>query len=135
VKAMVLVSATSYFPAQARQIMRAYPDNLPAAERENLRRRHPGGDTQIDALLASTKGFADSNDDMNFTPAHLGTITARTLIVQGDRDPLYPLEISVEMAKAIPRSSLWIMPDAGHGPVLGEPWPEFLKTAAVFLHG
>ena len=135
VKAMVLVSATSYFPAQARQIMRAYPDNLPAAERENLRRRHPGGDTQIDALLASTKGFADSNDDMNFTPAHLGTITARTLIVQGDRDPLYPLEISVEMAKAIPRSSLWIMPDAGHGPVLGERWPEFLKTAAVFLHG
>jgi len=30
VKAMVLVSATSYFPAQARPIMRAYPDSLPA---------------------------------------------------------------------------------------------------------
>src|SRR2546429_7843972 len=30
VKAMVLVSATPYFPAQARPIMRAYPDSLPA---------------------------------------------------------------------------------------------------------
>jgi hypothetical protein len=76
VKAMVLVSATSYFPAQARLIMRQYPDNLPVAERENLRRRHPGGDAQIEALLPSTKAFADSYDDMNFTP-HLGRITAR----------------------------------------------------------
>jgi len=135
VEAMVLVSATSYFPAQARPIMRQYPDNLPDAERENLRRRHPGGDAQINALLASTKAFADSYDDMNFTSPYLGRITARTLIVQGDRDPLYPLQISVDMASAIPRSSLWIIPNAGHGPVLGQRWPEFLKTAAAFLGG
>jgi pimeloyl-ACP methyl ester carboxylesterase len=135
VEAMVLVSATSYFPAQARTIMRQYPDNLPDADRENLRQRHPGGDAQIDALLASTKAFADSYDDMNFTSPYLGRITARTLIVQGDRDPLYPLQISVDMASAIPRSSLWIIPNAGHGPVLGQRWPEFLKTAAAFLGG
>jgi pimeloyl-ACP methyl ester carboxylesterase len=135
VKAMVLVSATSYFPAQARPLMRAYPDNLPPAERENLRRRHPGGDAQIEAILASTKSFADSYDDLNFTPPYLGRITARTLIVQGDRDPLYPVEISFEMARAIPRSSLWTVPGAGHGPVLGERWPEFLKTAGAFLRG
>jgi pimeloyl-ACP methyl ester carboxylesterase len=70
---------------------------------------------------------------MNFTPPFLSTIQARTLIVQGDRDPLYPVEISVEMAKSIPNSSLWIIPNAGHGPVLGNNWPEFLKTAAAFL--
>jgi pimeloyl-ACP methyl ester carboxylesterase len=39
------------------------------------------------------------------------------------------------MAKAIPRSSLWIVPNAGHGPVLGERWLEFLKTAETFLRG
>jgi pimeloyl-ACP methyl ester carboxylesterase len=132
-KAMVLVSATPYFPAQARHIMREYPDSLSEHQREILRRRHPGGDAQIQALLASTQGFADSHDDMNFTPPHLSTIRARTLIVQGDRDPLYPVDLSVEMAKAIPLSSLWIVPNSGHGPVIGERWPEFLKTAAAFL--
>jgi pimeloyl-ACP methyl ester carboxylesterase len=133
VKAMILVSATPYFPAQARPIMRQYPDSLTEAQWEILRGSHLGGDTQITALLASTKAFADSYDDMSFTPPHLSTIQARTLIVQGDRDPLYPVEISVEMAKAIPRSSLWIVPNGGHGPVFGERWAKFLKMAAAFL--
>ena len=100
-----------------------------------MRRRHPGGDAQIKTLLENTRAFADSYDDLSFTPPHLSTIKARTLIVQGDRDPLYPVEISVEMARAIPRSSLWIVPNGGHGPIGGERWPEFVKTAAAFLHG
>ncbi|HXY49628.1 MAG TPA: alpha/beta hydrolase [Terriglobales bacterium] len=70
---------------------------------------------------------------MTFTPPSLSTIQARTLIVQGERDPLYPVELSVEMARAIPQSSLWIVPNAGHGPVIGERWPEFQKLAASFL--
>lgn len=133
VKAMVLVSATPYFPAQARAIMRQYPESVSEAHREYLRRSHPGGDVQIDAILASGASFADSYDDMNFTPPYLSTIQARTLIVQGDRDPLYPIELSVGMTNAIPHANLWIVPNGGHGPVMGETWPEFLKTAALFL--
>jgi len=133
IKAMVLVSATPYFPAQARSIMRQYANSVTEQQWEFLRRRHPGGDEQIQAILASTEAFADSYDDMSFTPPHLATIQARTLIVQGDRDPLYPVELSVEMAKAIPQSSLWIVPDGGHGPVIGERWPEFIETAGAFL--
>jgi pimeloyl-ACP methyl ester carboxylesterase len=133
ITAMVLVSATPYFPAQARSIMSQYPDNLPEQQREILRRRHPGGDEQIKAILASTKSFATSYDDLNFTPPLLSTIQARTLIIQGDRDPLYPLELSVEMTKAIPNSRLWIVPNAGHGPVIGARWPEFIKASAHFL--
>ncbi len=56
----------------------------------------------------------------------LGKITARTLIVQGDRDPFYPLQISVDMAAAIPESSLWIVPGAGHGPIGEERYWNFL---------
>ena len=133
IKAMVLVSATPYFPARARLLMRQYAKSLPEEQWEILRRRHPGGDEQIRLLLASTDAFTESYDDMSFTPPHLSTIRARTLIVQGDRDPLYPVEMSVEMAKAIPQSSLWIVPNSGHGPVIGERWPEFLKTAVAFL--
>jgi pimeloyl-ACP methyl ester carboxylesterase len=135
VKAMVLVSATPYFPEQARAIMRQYRANIPEQQWEVLRRTHPGGDEQIQAILASTEAFADSYDDMNFTPPQLATIRARTLIVQGDRDPLYPVELSVEMARAIPQSSLWIVPNGGHGPVIGERWSEFLVSAATFLAG
>jgi len=133
VKAIVLVSATPYFPAQARAIMRRYPETLPPEEWDRLRGSHPQGDTQIKALRESAAAFADSYDDMNFTPPYLSTIQARTLIVQGDRDPLYPAEISVEMAKAIPNASLWIIPHAGHGPVIGARWSEFIKTSAAFL--
>jgi pimeloyl-ACP methyl ester carboxylesterase len=133
VKSMVLVSATSYFPAQARSVMRQYHDRLPEQEWARLRQCHPGGDAQIKALLASAKGFADSYDDMNFTPPYLSTIQARTLIVQGDRDPFYPVEISVEMAKALPRSSLWIIPNGSHVPIGGERWPEFVNAVGTFL--
>lgn len=133
VQAMVLVSATPYFPAQARQIMREYSQNLPDSEWARLRKSHAGGDSQINAILASTTAFADTYDDMNFTPPLLSTIKARTLIIQGDRDPLFPVGLSVEMAKAIPNSSLWIIPDAGHGPVIGESWPDFVKRASAFL--
>jgi pimeloyl-ACP methyl ester carboxylesterase len=130
---MVLVSATPYFPVQAGLIMRQYADSLPDEQRVVLRQSHPGGDPQIDALLSSTRAFADSYDDMDFTPPLLSTMQARTLIVQGDRDPLYPLELSVEMAKAIPQSGLWIIPDSGHGPILGEKWDQFLATAFAFV--
>jgi pimeloyl-ACP methyl ester carboxylesterase len=131
--AMVLVSATPYFPAQARPMMGRYADSLPDEQWEHLRRIHPGGDAQIQVILASTAALADGYDDMSFTPPHLSTIRARTLIVQGDRDPLYPVELSVEMAKAIPQSGLWIVPNSGHGPIIGERWPEFLKTTVTFL--
>ena len=131
--AMVLVSATPYFPLQARTIMAQYPDNLPEEQWEILRRRHPGGDEQIKAILASAKSFATSYDDLNFTPPLLATIQARTFTIQGDRDPLYPVELSVGMFKAIPNSRLWIVPNAGHGPVIGPRWREFIHASIAFL--
>jgi pimeloyl-ACP methyl ester carboxylesterase len=130
---MVLVSATPYFPAQARPIMRAFPNHVPENQWEAFRRVHLGGDRQIKALLESASAFADSYDDMNFTPPFLSKISARTLIVQGDRDPFYPVEISVEVARAIPQSSLWVVPNSGHVPVIGDRWQEFLNTVARFL--
>ena len=133
ITAMVVVSATPYFPTQARDIMSQYGDNLPEEQWEILRRRHPGGDEQIKAILASTKSFLTSYDDLNFTPPLLSTIKARAFIIQGDRDPLYPVELSVEMFKAIPNSRLRIVPNAGHGPVIGPRWPEFIQTASAFL--
>lgn len=136
VKAMVIVSATSYFPEQARVAMRKFSfAGLPEREQQAMRQRHKHGEAQLQAIVDCVHSMADSYEDMNFTPPLLSTIKARTLIVQGDRDFLYPIEISVEMKKAIPNSSLWIMPNANHGPIFGDPSGIFVKTATEFLRG
>jgi pimeloyl-ACP methyl ester carboxylesterase len=135
-EAMVLVSATPYFPAQTRAIMRQVsPDNRTEAEWEQMRQWHKHGDEQIRALWTMANSFKDSYDDMNFTPPYLSTIAARTLIVHGDRDPLYPINMAVELYSAIPRSYLWIIPNGGHGPIFGKMVDQFVETSLAFLSG
>jgi pimeloyl-ACP methyl ester carboxylesterase len=136
VEAMVLVSATPYFPDQARAIMQQVsPDNRTEAEWNQMRQWHKHGDEQIRALWKMANAFKDSYDDMNFTPPLLSTITARNLIVHGDRDPLYPVEMAVQLYTSIPRSYLWVIPNGGHGPIFGEMADEFAKTSLAFLNG
>lgn len=43
-------------------------------------------------------------------------------MIQVDRDPLYPVEVSVQMANSIPNSSLWVVSGAGHGPIISAGW-------------
>jgi pimeloyl-ACP methyl ester carboxylesterase len=135
-EAMVLVSATPYFPEQARAIMRQVtPEGHTEAEWQQMRQWHKHGDEQIRALWKMTNAFKDSYTDMSFTPPHLATITARTLIVHGDRDPLYPVPLALEMYTAIPHASLWVVPNGGHGPIFGEQTAEFVQHALAFLRG
>lgn len=134
IAAMVLVSATPYFPEQARTIMRELtPENRTDAEWQQMRQWHPQGDEQIRKLWRQMNALKDSYDDMNFTPPYLSTITARTLIVHGDRDPLYPVNLAVEMYTAIPLASLWVVPNGGHGPIFGDLTNRFVETALWFL--
>ena len=132
---MVLVSATMYFPEQARAVMRQVPapDQQPTKEWETMRKRHHLGDQQIVALWEWTRAMKDSYDDMNFTPPYLSRIKASTLIVSGDRDFLYPVEMAVEMYRAIPRSALWVVPNGSHGPVFLEAASQFVQTALAFF--
>jgi pimeloyl-ACP methyl ester carboxylesterase len=134
--AMVLVSATPYYPAEARRAMAALSaDALGEDEWQVLRARHPRGDAQIRMLYEQGRAFKDSYDDMAFTPPLLSTITARTLIVHGDRDPLYPVRLAFEMHAAIPDSHLSVVPNGGHGPIFGAHAVEFVRTSLAFLRG
>jgi len=131
---MVVVSAPPYFPSQARVVMRqASPSMFGDVEMERMRARHRYGDAQIEQLLACTRAFADSYDDVAFTPPLLATISADTLIVFGDRDPFYPVSQAFDLHAAIPRSHLWVVPDGGHGPIFGQNAPLFAKSALAFL--
>jgi len=131
---MIHVSGTPRFPDQARAIMKTMTEEgRSPAEWEQMRGRHHLGDDQIRALWRHTREFADDRDDMNFTAAKLSTIAATTLIVHGDRDPLYPVEQAVELFRGIPNASLWVVPGGGHGPIFGEQAVPFVKAATAFL--
>ena len=136
VEAMVLVSATPYFPAQVRAAMAQLSvDSFSDSEWAAQRQRHVHGDAQIRMLYDQMRGLKDSYDDMAFTPPLLGTITASTLVVHGDRDPLYPVELAIEMYRSIPASALWVVPNGGHGPIFGPLAAPFVDTALSFLRG
>jgi len=134
VEAMVLVAPATCYSNAARAIMRNSASLDPSTEAlAAMGETHRRGDDQIRALCRQPALFAATFDDMNFTVPYLSTITARTLIVNGDRDPLLPVEQFVEMYRAIERSALWIVPGGGHGPIFGE-WREaFARTAIAFL--
>ena len=133
---MIVISAPPYFPAQARAIQRQFSfASLSEAEKTAMRERSKGGQKQIEWLMEQTQAMAATYDDVNFTPPVLGTITARTLIIFGDIDPLYPVRLAFELRESIPRSSLWVVPNAGHGPVFGPNAVRFGETANAFLRG
>ena len=88
---------------------------------------------QIVALWEWARAMKDSYDDVNFTPASQSRITASPLIVYGDRDLLYPVEMAVDMYRAIPRSALWVVPNGGHGPIFFDAAPLFVQTALSFF--
>jgi len=98
-----------------------------------MRGSHKHGDIQITKLWDWTRGLEDSYDDMNFTPPSLSRVTALTLIVYGDRDPLYPVEMAVAMYRAIARSFLWVVPNGSHSPIFGDAAPQFAQTALKFF--
>ena len=136
VMAMVLASATSYFPEQARVLMRDRSgDSITDEEWRRLRQTHHYGDEQIQSLIEQSRSWSDRFDDMNFTPPYLASISARALIIYGDRDFLYPLNIAVEMYAAIPHSYLWIVPNGDHLPVFNNPLVPFTVAVLPFLRG
>ena len=135
IDAMVIVSATPRFPDALREAAAQFTpeafDRLADKERDALRQRHVHGDDQIRALYAMTRSFATSHDDMAFTRSQLKWITARTLIVHGDRDPYYPVEMAIELFRGIPESALWVVPYGGHGPIFGPLAPAFVRQAVA----
>ena len=134
IEAMIHVSGTPRFPEPARAIMRSMTEaGRSDTEWTEMRDRHAHGDDQIRALWRNAREFADDRQDMNFDAASLSAITARVLVVHGDRDPLYPVELAVELYRAIPTSALWVVPGGGHGPIFGDRAGAFVTTAATFL--
>jgi pimeloyl-ACP methyl ester carboxylesterase len=135
IDSMVLISATTHFPDQARAIMRAASfRTMPQEVQEMYRECAKRGDEQISQLIAQFNALGENHDDMNFTEQDLSGITARTLVVHGDRDRFFPVDISVSIYRSIPDAALWIIPGGEHAPIY-DPIVPFTSTALRFLDG
>jgi pimeloyl-ACP methyl ester carboxylesterase len=133
IDAMIVVSGAHYFPEQAKAVMRqTTPESAPEAVWTQMRAFHPRGDEQILALWRQAHDFVNG-DDPHFTPAQLAGIRARTLLMHGGADALYPTDVIEELRASIPGAQLWVIPDAGHAPVFGDRTAPFLDRALAFL--
>ena len=81
-------------------------ENLSQEERDYYRKIHFYGDEQIRLLIDQFHNIKDSYDNMNFISPLLSTITAKTSIIHGDRDPYFPVSIAIDMYNSIPHAHL-----------------------------
>ena len=137
IESMVLIGTPYYISEQHQAIIRERTPDSEHWDWEKLRQRHMYGDEQIRALLTHFHNTNANDADMNFTASQLSTITAKTLIVSGDRDAFYPVSMPVEMYNAIPNSYLWVVPNGVHGSVgSSEQTEQFANTSFLeFLQG
>lgn len=133
VQSLVLIGTTPEFGDRARMIMRSTVEGLPPEMEQLYRQCLSRGDDQLSELAAQFAGFADSYDDMNLTEQQLSQITIPTLIVHGDSDAIFPIEVPVALYRSIPDSALWIVPGGDHVPIYGPVAPEFLRVALNHL--
>jgi len=136
IEAMVVIGVGTYLPTSCRQILAKTDGDAFSEETwQQYRAIHPGGDAQIRALFDWVASLADSYEDMAFTPPHLATIKARTLVVHGDRDYCFPASMAWDIYQAIPKAYLWVVPNGGHVPLQGPQVPAFTEKALAFLRG
>ena len=136
ISSMVLVSTAQRLPDQARAIARGTTmGTLTGGARELWQSCAARGENQMRGLVDRLRSlFGNYTDDVNFSAARLSTIRARTLIVHGDRDRLFPVEIAFEMYRGIPNSELWVVPGGHHNPIGDDRKPEFLRVTREFLN-
>jgi len=134
VQAMVLAGAGGRFPPRCRESMASRrPEDYPASWWQEMRGKHAFGDGQIRAIAEMLPAFAEDQTDVAFGPEDLAKIQARTLLVHGDRDWCFPVEIAAELYHGIPGAALWVVPFGGHVPITGPNAEPFLAITLAFL--
>lgn len=131
---MVVIGATTRFPDQAREILQSVStDTLPPEVLEGFRTCATRGEPQVQSIVSQFRALGFSVTDTNLQPADLAKIKARTLIVHGDRDIFFPVEIPVATYRSIKTSELWIVPNGDHSPTAGASTEDFLRKVEAFL--
>jgi pimeloyl-ACP methyl ester carboxylesterase len=79
---------------------------------------HPGGENQVRQLWRT--GVASVlAADFAMSDSAVAGIRARTLIIQGDRDEFFPVDVPLDLYHRIPKAQLWLIPNTTHDAVFG----------------
>lgn len=129
--AIVLFSCGTHFNETSRTIMLKLMD-LADSDLITWGQRHAQGINQVRSLLNQIPKLMDH---YNTYPPDLSAIRAKTLIVFGDRDEMMSVSMPVEMYSSIANAYLWIVPNARHDVIAGDPYRRamFISTVLPFL--
>ena len=136
IRSLILSCATYTFDETARRHMRFTADEMdrqPAAI-ANGERRHGAahGADYWKVLRGVFRSFTENPQELPFQPADLAAITSPVLVLHGDRDPYFPVNIPTTLYRSLPNAELCILPNTGHG--LPQEAPElFLEIVSQFL--
>ena len=132
VRAMVLDSATYRVPPEARKFYRP-PAELSPRLKQYYREANEVLGPEYGQFLAKTfYDFRLPECDINIPLETLGQISAPTLVMSGDRDFFFTVDIAIDMKLTIPNSELLVFPDTRHIVTLEHPEMS-ARIAAGFL--
>jgi pimeloyl-ACP methyl ester carboxylesterase len=118
-RAFVYCAGAHYFSDEVRAWLRAQtPESVVAPERRPaMRARHTAlGSEHWRTVVAAWLALADHGHAEDFPePGNLHRIRAPTLVVHGDRDRYFPVEVPVELYRLLPDAELCLLPRTGHG--------------------
>lgn len=120
VRSLVLTAATYRFtPVNQARALSLTPETLPETWAAHWQSIHAPvyGPDYWRTLLAAFHRLNLDGGEANFPPpAALAAITPPTLLIHGDRDEYFPVEIAVALYRLLPNAALCIIPRAGHLP-------------------
>jgi pimeloyl-ACP methyl ester carboxylesterase len=129
VNAMILDSATYRVPLEARNFYKS-PDKLSEKLVEYYRAANEIYGPDYWRFLAQTfYDFRLPECDINVPLETLREIQAPTLIISGDRDSFFTVDIAIDMKLTIPNSELLVVPNTKH--IVMAFFPEMVAKRAI----
>lgn len=129
VRAMVLDSATYRVPQEARRFYKS-PETLSPKLKQYYREANEVLGPDYGHFLAKTfYDFRLPECDINIPLETLGEIQAPTLIMSGDRDFFFTVDIAIDMKRTIPGSELFVFPDTKH--IVSQYHPHICAEVAI----
>jgi pimeloyl-ACP methyl ester carboxylesterase len=120
VRALVLTACSHYYAEELRAWWRQQtPETVAGPERQlALQQLHTAlGPEHWRTVVGAWIGLGDHTHTEDFPKKEeLHGIQAPTLIIHGDRDRYFPVEVPVELYRLLPDAELCLLPRTGHGP-------------------